>query len=233
MPPSSLPALLHDGNSTTMVKQRRLKQTQLTCGFDDCAGCYICQAKEKREIEFPPLSPIVPEKRLKKQAQLTCASADCVSCHICILKSRRSRSSNKNQNKESNVLNKDSLGTITPGKSFAKALIASSSNSKTSISEDHVAPNDDQECNASPTSLNFDSEKTQEVNEGPTNEDPLEEKKVKKRTRWSGEERKEVIWCYYLAKHKNLTKVKGTFSIWRERNPKVHQNICAIRLNTQ
>ena len=44
---------------------------------------------------------------------------------------------------------------------------------------------------------------------------------------------KELVLCYYLGKHKKLPKIKGTFTIWRERNKNLHLNITAIPLNTQ
>ena len=140
----------------------------------------MCPAKEKREIEFPPLNPIVPEKRQKKQAQLTCASADCKSCHICILKSRRSRPSNKNQNKESGTTEKDPPSPIVPGKSFAAALIASSSKKKESMTEPNVATSVDQQSNTSQTSPNKDLTKNCRVINRPKAKFPLTILKKKK-----------------------------------------------------
>ena len=153
---------------------------KLTCGYADCVGCYLCDRKEKRDIEFPPLNPIVPEKRQKKQAQLTCASADCKSCHICILKSRRSRPSNKNQNKESGTTEKDPPSPIVPGKSFAAALIASSSKKKESMTEPDVANSVDQQSNTSQTSPNKDSTKNCRVIYRLDGEVPLDNTKKKK-----------------------------------------------------
>ena len=127
---------------------------------------------------------------------------------------------------------KKNLGLITPGKSFAEALTASSCSGKKSMSGEYVAPLDDQKSNASPTNLEkvfITSPKTDE----PVEKVPLEHEKNNKRQRWSEEEKEEVVRCFYLAKNKGLSKVKGTYSIWRERNPEKHTHICEVRLNTQ
>ena len=108
--------------------------------------------------------------------------------------------------------------------------IGSYPNSKNNESADHVTPDDDKSCDApSPLTQNDSTASKQQT---VSNEETL--KTIKnKRNKWTREEMKELVLCYYLGKHKKLPKIKGTFTIWRERNKNLHLNITAIPLNTQ
>ena len=193
----------------------------------------MCKA---RSIRSPPLkskSEAKEEKKPKKQTQIKCTFEGCVGCYICKKEAQRHQTLAENEEGFSTPT-KEPAGLITPGKTFADALIASFSNKKINMVADYVAPASDQKSNASQTSQTEDVTQSDKTIDNPIGEVPLDvEKNKNKKMRWSGEETEEVIRCFYLAKLKGLKKVKGTFAIWQERNPEIHLNICEAKLNNQ
>ena len=155
-----------------------------------------------------------------------------------MVETRRSRRENEDHRALSPITStppKRDTSSLVPGKSFAEALRASLSNLKKSIPTEHVTPVGDHDGDTSPTSLETDFIESSSTIDKPIEIDPLEKEKNKKKMkkRWNEEDKKEVVWCYYLAKSKGLKKVKGTFSIWRKRNPNKHPSMNEISLNNQ
>ena len=107
--------------------------------------------------------------------------------------------------------------------------IGSLTNSNINMTPDHVEPDVDQQPDTpSPDPRRASNEVIQQTaanTKAPTNKN--------KRTRWTREQMKEVIRCYYIGQIKNLTKVNGTYSIWRQNNIDCHPQINAVGLNTQ
>ena len=212
-----------------MVKQRRLKQTQITCTRKGCTKCYICKKKFER-LHPETLNPTkTTETKTKKQGKLKCSFEGCVGCLVCKAASRGTQPHPKEE-EEARVSNEEPTGLITPGKTYADALIASSTKKKVSILPGFAAAGEDQKSSTSPSCKSKDTKINLEEKFGPSNMEPL---KNRKNTRWTGEERKEVVWCYFLGKMKNLPKIKGTYSLWRKRNPDNRLNINEVKLNNQ
>ena len=63
--------------------------------------------------------------------------------------------------------------------------------------------------------------------------DPVLATAPNKRTKWTDEEVKEVIWCFYNANARGRGSEEETFRIWRERNPELRPTFDAKRLATQ
>ena len=116
-------------------------------------------------------------------------------------------------------------------KGSPKEQIASSSKEKKSISFDIAVTEEVQKSSAASPRMNKDPGINNRVKSGPSERDLL--KKTTGKIRWNEGEKKELVRCYFLGKNKNLPKIKGTYSIWRERNPKAHPNMCEVKLNTQ
>ncbi|KAI5692887.1 hypothetical protein M8J75_003160 [Diaphorina citri] len=51
--------------------------------------------------------------------------------------------------------------------------------------------------------------------------------------RWTLEERKEIIQCYYIAEKNGNASQKNIYSVWRSRNPTVRLNIDPNKLANQ
>ena len=56
---------------------------------------------------------------------------------------------------------------------------------------------------------------------------------ISPRQRWTKEENVALFKCYCEAISKKMTKVKGTYELWRKENPNTRVNINAITLSNQ
>ena len=184
-----------------------------SCGFDGCCGCYLCN-----QITYATNSPDLTKNATphpKNNTETPRSWAD-------VVRNRHVRSPYR--------------PAITPMIDLTTAFnaeedepIGSLPNSNLSMSSDHVETDDDHTTdNPSPNPTSASNEEIQKTavnQEAPKNKN--------KKNRWTRDQMKDVIRCFYEGQAKNLTKVKGTYSIWRQKNKDCHPQIGAVGLNTQ
>ena len=133
----------------------------------------------------------------------------------------------------------DSSPTINPPIDLSQAFdaeigdpIGSSPNSKNSGSSEHVIPDEPirHDTPSPPTQPNASPDPSQRT---VSNEEAPKTKTKKKRNRWTRDEMKDILSCYLESRRKNLPKIKGTYALWRDKNPLLHPNMTAVKLNTQ
>ena len=59
-------------------------------------------------------------------------------------------------------------------------------------------------------------------------------KQAKERVKWTAEEYKEIMWCYwYIKESTGSCNLKANYDLWRKRNPNTRPHINANKLATQ
>jgi len=63
----------------------------------------------------------------------------------------------------------------------------------------------------------------------------VEHKQIKSKQQWTTEQYRELMWCFYYAQTTNIADgvVKGTYNIWRKRNPDIFLHINQNTLSNQ
>ena len=123
-----------------------------------------------------------------------------------------------------------------PKKSYAEALTGCPS---PGLTRDHSSDDVNSETsvtNDTPSLLGMNvvteiSEKRNQIHTIPQTEPQVKTKK--KRQKWSREQNEEIYICYIMAKAKLLPVIKGTYEIWRKRNPDLRPEIDANKLANQ
>ena len=172
--------------------------------------------------------------------QPKCSFEGCIGCFVC----RGNTTPNKPTTPKLSITSNTGL---TPGKSFADAVLGSnrsptqtgcsSPGPTRSYSPVYVTPGSNKQCNnLSIRNVNATNEITTIVQSPPsitTKKDSLTTTN-KIRNKWTKDEKLELYRCYCIAKISNTTApaTKGTFKIWRERNPEIHPKMTSTTLNT-